>query len=604
MFPDRVLVGALGALISVLLVACGGVLPNSAISRHQANRYAGALTAATPIATVIRDRGLHVPDQASSVPLLEQLRDQLARSDATGAFAGITYDLTYGNTLPRDWLVQSPNRWGRAASDLPFYPLACKDCDPDLLLPACSTDADCRGGTCAAVWPRPETPRGARRKVCLGHSDALVLQLHDLVAGAQRRVDIALLQPPPDTRFLGALRDALQVLARRGRPVTVRIVIGQYPPDNVDVAAFLAALTSGLEQSSPSRLAVSVAAMRSCIVFEDCDSYSWNHAKIVSVDGTDTMVGGHNLWSADYLVDNPVHDLSMRVHGPAAASAARFTDRLWDYICANLDKKPEIVMSNFAMGMSLPAGGCAPTPAAMPSAPKAGGGVPILAVGRMGAGITKDFANQSELARDLMLGAAQHDIRIAQQDLGFMLGRADPLFPESTIDRLIDFLQRRDGHIYIVLSNLGAAGDTGSSYSNDVPLKAVAKHLRAALQARYERRDPFWRYEMRRGPDPINAVLCERVHLAPFRFGPDASWPGGKSIANHAKFWMVDERAFYIGSDNMYPVNLQEFGYIVDDGKAAREVIDAYWTPLWQWSQRAAVSGAGVKDCIFREPVK
>jgi hypothetical protein len=54
----------------------------------------------------------------------------------------------------------------------------------------------------------------------------------------------------------------------------------------------------------------------------------------------------------------------------------------------------------------------------------------------------------------------------------------------------------------------------------------------------------------------------------------------------------------------MYPVNLQEFGYIVDDRKAAAELIDSYWTPLWRWSQRAAVSGAGVEKCIFREVLK
>ena len=63
---------------------------------------------------------------------------------------------------------------------------------------------------------------------------------------------------------------------------------------------------------------------------------------------------------------------------------------------------------------------------------------------------------------------------------------------------------------------------------------------------------------------------------------------------------MVDERAFYIGSDNMYPVNLQEYGFIVDDPAAARELIDTYWKPLRQWSGLAAVSGPGVKDCIFR----
>jgi phosphatidylserine/phosphatidylglycerophosphate/cardiolipin synthase-like enzyme len=579
-------------LLIAVLGSCSGLLPNSAVSRHMANRFEGAVSSATPVAKVIHDRGIRVPDEQSGVPLLEQLQAELAKSDVDGTFAGITYDLTHGNSLPRDWLVQTPANWGHKASDLRFYPLDCKGCDPDLRLPTCSSDADCNEGTCEAT-----------RKVCLGHSDALVLHVHDLIASAQHRVDITLLTPVPDTRFLGALREALLTLAQRGRPVTVRIIVGDYPTAEVDADAFVKALTSGLEQVPKARLSVSVAAMRSCVVFEDCDSYSWNHAKIVSVDGVDALVGGHNMWSADYLVDDPVHDLSMRVHGPAAASAARYADRLWDYVCANLDSKPSISVSSFTAGMSLPERGCLPPPPALPTA-RSGGGVPILAVGRMGAGITKDFANQSELARDLVLGAAQRDIRIVQQDLGFALGRADTLFPDSTIDRLLDFLLRREGDIYIVLSNQGAVGKSGSTYSNDVSLQTLAHHLREAMQRRFEVRDPKWRYQIRTGPDPVNALLCERVHLAPFRFGPDDRWPDRQPIATHAKFWMVDSRVFYIGSDNMYPVNLQEFGYIVDDAKAAQEVIDAYWTPLWQWSSRAAVSGSGVQDCIFREIIK
>src|SRR5207249_248573 len=113
-------------------------------------------------------------------------------------------------------------------------PLDCKGCDAELHLPTCTSDADCNGGTCATKY-----------KVCLGHSDALVLHVRDLIANAQRRVDIALLTPVPDTRFLGALREALATLARRGRPVTVRIIIGHYPTAEVDTAAFVKALTSG-----------------------------------------------------------------------------------------------------------------------------------------------------------------------------------------------------------------------------------------------------------------------------------------------------------------------------------------------------------------------
>jgi phosphatidylserine/phosphatidylglycerophosphate/cardiolipin synthase-like enzyme len=530
--------------LAVMLVSCGGNPPNSAVSRHLAGRYAGALTDSTAVATVIRDRGIRSPDLSSDVPVLEQLRAALAKSDPTGAYAGITYDLTRGNRLGRDWIVQTPDIWGRKSADLPA-----------------------------------------------GHSDALVRQVHDLVASARRRVDIALLQPAPDGAFLQALHTALQELSRRRGPVTVRLIVGQYPPDYVDVPAFLEALTEGVD---PTRLEVSVAAYRSCIASEDCDSYSWNHAKIIAVDGRDALVGGHNMWAKDYLAETPVSDLSMRLQGPAATSAVRFIDRLWTYVCANLDKQDSIALASTT--------GRCPSPMPLPTV--AGrGGIPVLAVGRLGAGITTDFANQNDVARDMMLAAARREIRIVQQDLGFGLGRADVLFPDSTVDRLIDFLRQGRGDIYIVLSNLGAKGKSGMTYSNDVSLQQLARHLRREVQRRFEARDPLSRWEIRRGPDPVNAMLCDHVHLAPFRFGPDASWPGGVPIANHAKFWMVDGRTFYIGSDNMYPVNLQEFGYIVDDARAAQELTDAYWTPLWQWSSKAAVSGPGVENCIFRDVV-
>ena len=66
----------------------------------------------------------------------------------------------------------------------------------------------------------------------------------------------------------------------------------------------------------------------------------------------------------------------------------------------------------------------------------------------------------------------------------------------------------------------------------------------------------------------------------------------------------VDEQAFDIGSDNCDPVNLQEFGYIVDDRAAAAQLVESYWRPLWLWSSRAAVSGEEAQTCIFRNGAK
>jgi hypothetical protein len=461
-----------------LLASCAGDLPNTVVSREQGERHHSALSSATQITDLVRDRGITIPDEASPAPLLEQVRREVAKSDPSGTFAGITYDLTGGNRLPTDWLIQSPTRWGRRADDLPFYALDCKSCDRDVLLPSCNSDADCPGGgTCGTVWAATGALSG-RRKVCFGHSDALMLPVHDLIAGARRSVDVAALQPVPDTRFLGALRAGLNELATSRRLVTVRFIVGQYPPDGSDAAALLASLTSELRDIPGARLTIDVAAMQSCSASQPCKGFSWPHAKFIAVDGSVARVGGHNFWSEDYLIDNPVHDLSMLVRGPAAASASRFADRLWQFVCANLDKKPAVQLATFTSGQGGAGGDC-PGPDAAPMAGRpAGGGVPILAIGRLGAGITTDFANQSELARDLMFGATRHTIRISQQDVGFVLGRADPIFPDSTLDRLLDFIERRDGQVYIVLSNPGALGDSGSTYFNGVSLATFARHLR------------------------------------------------------------------------------------------------------------------------------
>jgi phosphatidylserine/phosphatidylglycerophosphate/cardiolipin synthase-like enzyme len=593
-------VRCIGFVVLALLASCSGDLPGIAIPDNQAERYYSASAAGAPISAVMRDRGIRPPDQAAALPILEQVRRELAKSDPDGAFAGVTYDLTRGNRLTSDWLMQSPTRWGRRADDLPFYPLDCKGCAPDVRMPFCNSDSDCgNGGACRPKWPA--TGGVQRRKVCFGHSDALLLPVHDLVSGAQRFVDIAALQPVPDARFLAALRAGITRIATSGRSVTVRLLVGQYPPAGVDVEALLGSLISEVRDIPGSRLSVSVAAMRSCTAAEECKSFSWPHAKFIAVDGREAIVGGHNLWSADYLVDNPVHDLSMLVRGPASASASRFADRLWRFVCANLDRKQSVQLATFPAGEGTrcPGALAPPEPSRGPA-----GGQEVLAVGRMGAGITTEFANQGDLARDLLFASARNTIRISQQDLGFKLGRSDTLFAESTIERLLDFIEQRDGHVYIVLSNLGSIGNSGSLYDNDVSLLELARHLRSVMIKRLDARDRTARYAVRKGPDPINALLCSRVHLAPFRFGPDPSWPGGKAIANHAKFWMIDDRLFYIGSDNMYPVNLQEFGYILDDRKAATELLDSYWTPLWHWSQRAAVSGDGVDQCIFRQVIK
>jgi phosphatidylserine/phosphatidylglycerophosphate/cardiolipin synthase-like enzyme len=419
----------------------------------------------------------------------------------------------------------------------------------------------------------------------MGHSDALLDRFYRLIVSAESAVDIALLQPPADTRFLASMRNAITRLARSGRRVTIRVLVGDHPPAGTDAGAFARALLRDAAVPS-SRLDVYVGATRSCSGQPPCSALSWNHAKIVAVDGRRAIVGGHNMWSADYLGAAPVQDVSMEVHGPAATDAHRFLDELWAFVCAQprddkLNERHSARLGSAELGSE-----CLPQ-VTLPASPTRGK-IAVLSVARLGTGITKDFADQSLVARDLMLGAATKTVRMLLQDVPFAVAGVDLSWPERALDALARLLAA-DGDVYMILSNPGAAGPIGT-YSMLVPLETVATKMRDKLREHASLDDAA-----------LTDRLCRRFHLAPLRLGPDAAWPGGEPIGTHAKFWMIDERAFHIGAENLYPTELQEFGYIVEDKPAAARALRELWEPAWKWSRAAAISGADAPACVFRE---
>lgn len=588
--PPALRRASLLALLAAALLGCVHT-PDSARGPHAT--ASGPISNATPLDEVARRDGVHRLDPDSPAPLLDQAVAELAKTDPDGRWRGVTYELTKDNALPRDWIVQTPDVWGRPGATVGWFPLQCSgNCEPDFELPFCSRDSDCAapGATCGRLDALSAVPALAGKKLCLGHSDARVDRYYEVVAGARQAVDITVLQPPPDVRFLAALRNGITALARSHRPVTVRILVGEYPPDFTDAKALLGQLVRNANGVSGARLTVYAAAMESCGGTPDCDSFSWNHSKIVAADGRTALVGGINQWTKDYLLDQPVHDLSMELHGGGAAAAHRFADALWEFVCDHHDGKPgaasAFVYRSDVGGIGP---GCQeriwlPRPAPGP------GHVAVLATARLASGITTDFANQDDLARDLLFTAARHSIVAAQQDIGFILpGKPATLYPELTLRDWAEFLLAGRGDVYLVLSNYGAEGAGKSGYSNGIKLEDVAKKFLAVVQATGKL--PL--------ADAVDTV-CRHFHLAPLRFGTDATWPGGYPIAQHSKFWMVDDRYFYIGSDNLYPVDLQEFGYIIDDRAAAAELRRNYWDRLWHWSREAAISGDDAPGCVLR----
>jgi phosphatidylserine/phosphatidylglycerophosphate/cardiolipin synthase-like enzyme len=140
-----------------------------------------------------------------------------------------------------------------------------------------------------------------------------------MIAGAEWLVDIASLEPFASGEFAAAIRRGLARAARRGQPLTVRVMYGRHrfvSQTDADFEAAIRDVTADVSVASPLRL-------HACRMETSNDQKrpSWNHAKIVAADGREAIVGGHNLWHADYLGFAPVHDLSVRVTGHGAGEA-------------------------------------------------------------------------------------------------------------------------------------------------------------------------------------------------------------------------------------------------------------------------------------------
>ena len=68
-----------------------------------------------------------------------------------------------------------------------------------------------------------------------------------------------------------------------------------------------------------------------------------------------------------------------------------------------------------------------------------------------------------------------------------------------------------------------------------------------------------------------------------------------KAIGVHAKGWVVDDVTFYLGSQNLYAVNLAEWGQIVDNALATKQLLTDFWNPFWHASSKGAASGPHTK---------
>jgi len=360
---------------------------------------------------------------------------------------GRTWDFGGDNTLDAGWVLQTPlpQYWGTSVADLPVAASCDGDagCDPDFHLYTCASQDDCTaGGACTAVAATVSKPGQSARSLCVGHSDTMVDAYYQTIIQAKSFVDITSLTPP-DGRFEAAVRNALTYLSHSGSSIRVRllygdIIGGEFIGAGATPGDVMKSLTRDVDPKSGLRLAVA----------EYRDGFSsWDHAKIVSVDGAQAIVGGHNMWTKHYLDKNPVHDISMRVKGSAAAQASHFANELWSYTCGGAGFGGWTSVSNFPKGTQ----GCS-EPFALP-ARQAGGKARIVSEGRLGA-IGDEAADDAIVA---MVDSAKSTAWLSLQDIGppGALGIKIAAWPERYMHALVAALGR-GVDVRIVLSNKNA----------------------------------------------------------------------------------------------------------------------------------------------------
>jgi phosphatidylserine/phosphatidylglycerophosphate/cardiolipin synthase-like enzyme len=467
---------------------------------------------------------------------------------------------------------------------------------------------------------------------------ALANSIRDAIAEAKEWVDIttlAVCSPTysvvADGVFHEKIVEGMKLALDHSPNVTFRFLAGAPPVVSGGLARnYMNELKKGLGEKYFAMARIFVTSSMSA------NLESWNHAKIVAVDAKLSVVGGHNLWDADYYGAAPVTDVSMTLRGPAVSSGHHFADLLWVDICNVEEKKTlgfHMVRSPAAIaaGKANPSLVCPRTAEYTTNTGKAAAdeGVDVLSLGQLAVGIpppggtsgpplcgsnpghriagvscvpnvvgvvpTTDLVNdggdwpksyiysisnpQEEGIRALV-ASARESITIAQQDVLFAGGSqgyncAGVPYGAHYDLRLIDILVHKLAAENVSVSLVISTPNGKGGYSNIGSMTDVSDVLVSRLMA--------GNYS-----DSINdakALLCSRMRLGSLRISNGfTQWADGTSNRLHSKVHLVDDIVYYIGSKNSYPALLQEFGYVVQDAVSAAEFKEQYFDPLLEYA--------------------
>jgi len=461
------------------------------------------------------------------------------------------------------------------------------------------------------ITPRDAFTRDDRTNPVKGHDDWFPRRLEQLIAKTEEWCDILTLDPP-DGMFLDAFKNGIKKICKNqvllNRKIIIRIMFGSVPGRPPNCTKVIAELTNGLPANAGARINLWVGSWRKGV--------SWNHSKIIAVDGEHLWTGGHNMYERHYLKSNPTNDLSILMNGNVARDGHQFANAQWAYIVkkqntswgkfvdkrisdgVDVPRKARVSVSAFpeSTAAEFPPFYSAkrnpkPQSSRLLRGPSIHGTndlantpVPVITLGRYGA-LLKN-ARPSDDAFVAMFDSAQTFIRCALQDIGPMCVPKTKIpvpgteWPIRYMNAMARAMWTKGVHVEIVLSNPGSVPDNKKEvkYGNGWSCVDVAAEIIKCIQAQF--------------PDALDDKLRETVQdnlrvcfIRCQRGG--CTYSNGGTLGLHSKHFIIDDVCCYIGSQNLYLCDLAEWGVVIDSPEAVADIKHKYWDQMWKVSYSA-----------------
>jgi len=332
---------------------------------------------------------------------------------------------------------------------------------------------------------------------------------------------------------------------------------------------------------------------------------SWNHSKIIAVDGKYLHTGGHNLWDAHYLKSQPVHDLSMEMEGKVTYDGHLFANAQWNFIekkqstffgqlAEKIPDKLPIAWKTRVIISEWPAGIASEFPEEfkrtfVPSYEKMEDSVPLITLGRLGALMSATnpvlYKNRpSDDAFVAMIDSTKEIMKFTVQDIGPVCfpGTKFALpgltWPKPYLNAIARAIWSRGVDVEIILSNPNSIPNglspAEANYGNGWSCVDVAAEIIKRIKKQFPDAED----------DALRTKVTDNLRVCFIKQAQGNTYADGTTIGLHSKHFILDDICCYTGSQNLYVCDLAEWGVVIDHQETTKKILEDYWEPMWKAS--------------------